>query len=111
MESPSTNGSKRTRAPNGRFLVGNPGGPGNPFAGKVAKLREAGWKSVKPAEVRKVYRKLLDLALSGDVPAARLLLDRLLGPVEAVDVLTELAEIRKVVDSLLNERQTRCGMN
>ena len=106
-ETPSTNGSKRTRAQDGRFLPGNPGGPGNPFAGKVAKLREAGWKSVKPAEVRKVYRKLLDLALSGDVPAARLLLDRLLGPVEAVDVKAELAELRVAVDLLLNERETK----
>ena len=103
------NGSKPAtdRAANGRFLPGCRPGPGNPYAAKVSKLREAGWKAVKPAEVRKVYRKLLDLALSGDVPAARLLLDRLLGPVEAIDVVAELAELRAAVDSLLNERKTK----
>ena len=90
MNEPSTNGGKRTRGRDGRFLVGNPGGPGNPFAGRVAKLREAGWKSVKPAEVGRVYRRLLDLALDGDVAAARLLLDRLLGPAVELDILERL---------------------
>jgi hypothetical protein len=90
---PSTNGSKRDRGPNGRFLSGNPGGPGNPFAGKVAKLREAGWKAIKPEEIKAVYRKLLDLALAGDVPAARLLLDRLLGPAVEVDLLERIEKL------------------
>ena len=103
--SPSTNGSKRTRAQNGRFLPGNPGGPGNPFAGKVAKLREAGWRAVKPAEVRKVYRKLLDLALSGDVPAARLLLDRLLGPCVEADLIDRLERLEEAVNNSQHERK------
>jgi hypothetical protein len=97
---PSTNGTKRGRGRDGRFVRGNPGGPGNPFAGKVAKLREAGWKAVKPTEVRKVFRKLLELALAGDVSAARLLLDRLLGPAVDPDLLGRIEELDSTIQAL-----------
>ncbi len=90
---PSANGTKRGRGRDGRFVQGNPGGPGNPFAGKVARLREAGWKAIKPAEIKAVYRKLLEMALAGDVPAARLLLDRLLGPAVEVDLLERIEQL------------------
>jgi hypothetical protein len=90
---PLTNGSKPAsegRDARGRFTPGCPPGPGNPYAGRVARLREAGWDSVKPAEVKQVYRKLLALALAGDVQAARLLLDRLLGPPVELDLLERI---------------------
>jgi hypothetical protein len=32
--------SKNGREANGRFAAGNPGGPGNPYARKVAELRK-----------------------------------------------------------------------
>jgi hypothetical protein len=102
MDSPSTNGSKRQRGPGGRFAKGNPGGPGNPYAGKVAKLREAGWAAVKPAEVKAIYRKLLDLALAGDTAAARLLLDRLQGP---ADTFFERAEREELKAKLIARRE------
>jgi hypothetical protein len=95
---PSTNGTKRGRGRDGRFVRGNPGGPGNPFAGKVAKLREAGWKAIKPAEIKAVYRKLLEMAMAGDVPAARLLLDRLLGPAVEVDLLERVEQLEAARD-------------
>lgn len=96
MSPPSTNGIKR-RGPGGRFAPGNPGGPGNPYAGKVAKLREAGWKAIKPAEVKAVFRKMLDLALAGEVAAARLLLDRLIGPGVEADLLERLEALENAI--------------
>ena len=36
---PTTNGDKGERGEDGRFLPGNAGGPGNPYARKVAALR------------------------------------------------------------------------
>ncbi len=70
----------------GRFLPGNPGGPGNPFARKVARLRSALLEAVTETDVAAVGRKLVSLALEGDTAAAKLVLDYLLGgPAPAVN--------------------------
>lgn len=63
----------------GRFLPGNPGGPGNPMAARVAEYRRAAMDAVGVDEVRGVFRMLCDKALAGDVVAAKVLLDRLFG--------------------------------
>ena len=63
----------------GRFLPGNPGGPGNPLAARVHEHRQAVIAAVTPEEVQQVFRVLLDKALAGDVVAAKVLLDRLFG--------------------------------
>lgn len=92
-----TNGRKGDRDAHGRFLPGCKPGPGNPYANRVAKLREAGWKSVKPSEIKHVFRKLLLLALQGDVSAARLLLDRLLGPCVEADLIERIDKLEAVL--------------
>ncbi len=75
--SPSTNG----RSANGQFRIGNQGGPGNPHVTKVGKLRSALLNAVTAADVRKIAKKLIELAIGGDIAAAKLLLDRSLGKV------------------------------
>ncbi len=75
MPAPSPNG----RTSRGRFTVGNPGGPGNPYARRVAALREALLASVTEADIKAVARALVARARDGEVPAVRELLDRLLG--------------------------------
>ena len=95
------------RGARGRFAPGNKIAKGNPHAVKVAKLRTAALAAVKPADVRAVVRKLVELALAGDVAAAREVLQRCLGPAEATDVMAELAELRTAVDSLLSEREMK----
>lgn len=75
MPAPSPNG----RTSRGRFAVGNPGGPGNPYARRVAALREALLASVTEADIRAVAQALVARAKQGDVPAVRELLDRLVG--------------------------------
>jgi hypothetical protein len=62
------------RGPDGRFAKGNPGAPGNPFARQVAALRQEALAAVTPADVRAILAKMVELALAGNVPAAKLVL-------------------------------------
>ena len=63
----------------GRFVVGNPGGPGNPYASRVSVLRSALIHTVNTYEVPKIARALVERAKAGDVAAARLVLGYALG--------------------------------
>jgi hypothetical protein len=76
------------RHDNGRFVSGNPGGPGRPRGCKPAEtLRRALFDSVTAEQVVAVARKLHELALDGDVSAARCWLDHMIGrPVQAVEL-------------------------
>ena len=74
-----TKPSKRVRDAKGHFLPGNPGGPGNPYAKKVAKLRSAALEAVTAKDVQKIIKSLVVLALEGNVPAAKLVLEYVLG--------------------------------
>ncbi len=69
------------RDSNGYFAKGNRGGPGNPHAKKIAKLRRAMFATATAADVRRIVRKLIEQAVEGDVDAARLVLDRLCGKI------------------------------
>lgn len=74
-EGPSPNG----RLNNGRFEIGNGGGPGNPFASQVGKLRSVLLEAVTADDMRAVVVKLIELAKGGDLAAMKLLLDRTCG--------------------------------
>jgi hypothetical protein len=74
------------RDAHGRFVTGNPGGPGNPFARRVAALRSALLASVAPEDIQAVACELVRQAREGNLAAARLLLSYTLGkPAPAVD--------------------------
>jgi hypothetical protein len=96
MSPPSPNG----RSARGRFASGNPGGPRNPYAKRVAALRAALLESVTEADIRAVARALVTRAKAGEVPTIRELLDRLAGKHE--DAIPEMAgpPIIKVVVGL-----------
>ena len=66
---PSTNGSNGNRDSNGRFAKGNPGGPGNPHARKVARLRSLILESVTEDDLRAIVAVLVKRAREGDLPA------------------------------------------
>lgn len=86
MKTPSPNGDNGGRDESGRFVPGNRGGPGNPFARRVAALRRVMLDSVTETDLREVVAVLVQQAKSGDVAAARELLTRIVGkPVDAVD--------------------------
>ncbi len=70
MPDPSPNGPNG-RDGRGRFAQGNAGGPGNPYAGKVAKLRSALLAAVTEDDVREIVERLVRLAKEGDLSAIR----------------------------------------
>jgi hypothetical protein len=70
----------------GRFAKGNRGGPGNPFARQVAKLRQVLLNSVTVGDMTAIANKLIALAKDGNVQAIKLLFSYTLGkPAEAVE--------------------------
>jgi len=103
---PSTNGDNGERAgrdAQGRFTSGNKLGRGNPFAARVAKLRAELLKAVTPADIRAVARKLIKQAKTGDLPAIRELLDRVLGKPLETDVFDKLENLERLVDEFTAE--------
>ncbi len=93
---PSPNRPAR-RDRRGHFASGNPGGPGNPHAAQVARLRSAMLEAVSEADIKAVARRLVKLALEGDVPAIRELLLRTIGkPLEA-DLIGRIEAIERVL--------------
>jgi hypothetical protein len=62
-----------------RFTKGNPGGPGNPFARHVAKLRAALVNRVTEADIQHIADGLLVSAKLGHLPSIRILLLYALG--------------------------------
>jgi hypothetical protein len=80
------NPTSSQRDERGRFVAGNKGGPGNPFARQTALLRKTMLAAVTEADIQAIVAKLIELALGGDVAASKLVLAYALGrPAEAVD--------------------------
>jgi hypothetical protein len=78
----NTNG----RDARGRFIPGNKGGPGNPFARKVAELRKALVNFVTEDDMKHIAFVLKERAMGGDLAAIKLLFQYVLGkPNESVD--------------------------
>src|SRR5258708_3284253 len=70
----------------GRFAPGNAGGPGNPFARRVAELRKVLLETVTDDELRIVAGQLMVKAKMGDLAATKLLFQYVLGkPAATVD--------------------------
>jgi hypothetical protein len=68
---------------NGRFRPGNAGGPGNPFARKVAALRKTLLDSVSEQDLADMIEQLKLKARQGDVAAIKLLLQYCVGKPES----------------------------
>ncbi len=85
--SPATETASTTgHAPDGRFAKGNPGGPGNPFARRVAALRSALIQSVQAEDLIAIAKTLIEKARQGDTAAAKLVYQYVLGkPAETVN--------------------------
>ncbi len=73
-----------SRDERGRFLPGGAGGPGRPSVRTVDRLRQAVEEAVTPEHLTAVMRRLTRAALEGNIPAARIVLERSCGkPVES----------------------------
>lgn len=93
MIAPSPNG----RDGRGRFVRGNKGGPGNPYARRIGRLRSALLDAVTPEDLREVAAALVREAKGGSVPAAREIIDRLLGPPVAADIVERLEALERLL--------------
>ncbi|HMF10648.1 MAG TPA: hypothetical protein VKE94_00025 [Gemmataceae bacterium] len=67
------------RGANGRFAAGNPGGPGNPYARKVAELRQALVNFVTAEDMKEIALVLKEKAKMGNLAAIKLLYQYALG--------------------------------
>jgi hypothetical protein len=76
---PPPKAPKPGRTADGKFAPGNRGGPGNPFARKVASFREALYEAVTRDMLKDLASRLWGMAIGGNVAAARLLLQYLVG--------------------------------
>ena len=92
------------RGKDGKFLPGNQAGRGNPHAQRAQQLRSALFKAVGPADLKKIIKAMIEAAIGGDVQAARLILDRVLGQPVAHDFEERLAQIE---DRLVEEVDDR----
>ena len=71
----------------------------------MARLRSALFKAVSPDDLKAVVAALLKSAKSGDVAAARELIQRLLGPPEALDFVERLAAIEQNIAAMQERGQ------
>lgn len=86
------------RDANGRFVKGNSGGPGNPFAARIGKLRSVLIDAVTEEDMRETIRAVVEAARGGDLAAAKLLFDRVLGPPVEADLIERIEEIEEALD-------------
>lgn len=72
------------RGSNGKFAKGNKGGPGNPYARKVAEFRNLIFETVTPDDLKAIIRSLVEKAKEGDTYAIKELFSRSMGkPVDS----------------------------
>ena len=86
-----------SRGPNGQFLSGNRAAMGNPLARKAQQLRAGLLRAVSTKDWREVVKKLVDQAKAGDIQAAKLVIERCLGPAVAVDLVERLERLEAAV--------------
>jgi hypothetical protein len=100
----SPNTADDGRDQRGRFTAGNRGGPGNPFARRVAHLRSVLLAAVTDDDLENIAGQLVVQAKAGDLVAIKLLFQYILGkPVPTVDPdtldLQELEQYKKSPNS------------
>lgn len=91
------------RDKNGRFTPGNPGGPGNPHAGSVSKLRAAILRAVDEGDIEAIIKKLVQQARGGDLPAVKELLDRCVGKPSTGDLIERIEALEAVAEQMQGE--------
>ena len=65
------NGYKGERGEDGRFLRGNAGGPGNPYARKVAALRGSLINAVTHEDIAAIIHSQVEKAKQGDTVSSQ----------------------------------------
>ncbi len=92
---------RKDRDAKGRFTKNNPGGPGNPYARKIAALRQSLIKHLGPRELYEIVRLLVGQAMCGNIESTKLLFQYVIGKApDAPDPdNVDLAEWQQHVDN------------
>lgn len=90
---PSADGDSGRDA-RGRFMAGNPGGKGNPYAVRVAALRGALLDAVTKKDLRQMVKAVVAKAKQGDAAAFRVIAPYLLGRPLLAEQVSEPEESR-----------------
>lgn len=106
---PSGNGETAGRDAKGRFAQGNKLGRGQPsaIARQTARLRQALHQSVTVADIREITTRLVAQAKAGDIPAVKILLERLLGQPTAIDVEERIAVLERIIEEIEQESEAK----
>ena len=101
---PSTNGDQTGRNAKGQFALGNAGGPGNPHAALVGKNRARLYEIIRAADIDLAVKTIRSVMRNGKgsdrLNAVRLLLNRALGPIQAVDIEDRLTQLERLAGEL-----------
>lgn len=96
---PLANGGQTAagRDAGGRFARGNGGGPGNPFASEVGKRRARLMKEIRAKDISQAVKVMREVMVGGKdsdrLAAARLLLDRAIGPIVEADLIARIENL------------------
>jgi hypothetical protein len=100
-KAPSTNGGQTGRDTCGRFVKGNSGGPGNPHAAAVGKYRARLFQAIRDEDIDQAIKTIRAIMAKGKdsdrLAAARLLLDRAIGPPVEMDLIERLEKLEAVL--------------
>ncbi len=104
MKTDRSRSAKTDRDSTGKFASNNQAakGHGRPYSVKAAAFRRAMFEVVSTEDIESIIGQLVLDARLGNIKAASLLLDRLLGGIEAVDVLERL----EALEAALEDRGT-----
>lgn len=85
------------RGAGGRFAAGNTGGPGNPHGRQIAAMRRAFAGAVTDHDLEAIAIALVKKAKTGDVTAAREILNRLVGDIGGAEIEERLAALERAL--------------
>lgn len=81
---PNTDGNRNEQ---GRFIKGNRAGKGRPIGSKVDALRRSLIDSVTPDDIREIIGAVILQAKNGDLNAAKLVFNQVLGNPAQMDII------------------------
>jgi len=113
MEKPlanRTNGKsvESWRDEKGRFVKGNPGGPGNPYSKQIAEFRRAIYRALTPEDIEAFVKRMYDLALQGNVVAIQFICRYCLGEPKGMEFNPRaIDEIEQIDNEWTEEAEER----
>ena len=81
------------QAANGRFQLGNPGGPGNPLGGRIAAARRVLMDRITDEELTAIWDRVITMAKDGHWQSIKLVLSYVIGKPGKMPTFEDLGDI------------------